>query len=177
MSQETAAAVAASSGSQECGSEWWNLGFVPVRFQMDNPKQNPSKAFTNYDSYKRATTVGQARELGATTADLKNDYRSGFLTLIGEVSRTPPSKKGRVGSSPSANDIGMESPGALYGEMASRVAAVKRELRSPAWRIDFAELLPLDTAPTTTRLPQSETILFPICIAPRAIHLSHNNKA
>lgn len=40
-----------------------------ISFTMKNPKKERSSAFTKYERYKMATSVGQARELGAVKKD------------------------------------------------------------------------------------------------------------
>ena len=52
-----------------------------VVFQAKNPKRQRSGAWGRYEKYKVATTVGQARELGATAEDLRHDARHGFAAV------------------------------------------------------------------------------------------------
>ena len=86
--EAAAAAVASSGASQESGSEWWKLGHIPVMFQATNPKREWTKAYERYSKYYTARTVQAARDLGATTADLRGDWDSGFLSIPGDVLRT-----------------------------------------------------------------------------------------
>ena len=52
-----------------------------VVFQANNPKRRRTGAWGRYERYKVATTVGQARELGATAEDLRHDARHGFAAV------------------------------------------------------------------------------------------------
>ena len=50
-------------------------------FQARNPKRRRTAAWDRYERYKVATTVGQARALCATTADLRHDVEHGFAKI------------------------------------------------------------------------------------------------
>lgn len=41
--------------------------------QVDNPKKPKTRAYKQYEKYKKATTMREARELGATKKDLDFD--------------------------------------------------------------------------------------------------------
>lgn len=42
--------------------------------QVDNPKKPKTRAYKQYEKYKKATTMREARELGATKKDLDFDW-------------------------------------------------------------------------------------------------------
>ena len=71
-----------AAASQAMGSEWWKTGSTQIHFQQDNPKRSGTKAHERYAKYSIAVTVQAARELGATTADLRADSENGFLVLV-----------------------------------------------------------------------------------------------
>ena len=52
-----------------------------LTFQAANPKRQRTCAWSRYERYKVATTVGHARELGATSEDLRHDTQRGFATV------------------------------------------------------------------------------------------------
>lgn len=52
---------------------------APIRYLQANPKRGESA--TRYESYKHATTARQALDLGASKADLRHDFKKGYLTL------------------------------------------------------------------------------------------------
>ena len=52
-----------------------------IVFQASNPKKRRTGAWDRYERYKVATTVGQARQLGATAQDLRHDAQHGFATV------------------------------------------------------------------------------------------------
>lgn len=53
-------------------------GDDPIVYVQENPKREGGKAFENYEKYKAAKTVNEARELGAASGDLKHDWQKGF---------------------------------------------------------------------------------------------------
>ena len=52
-----------------------------IVFQANNPKRRRTGAWGRYERYKVATTVGQARELGATAQDLRHGAKRGFAAV------------------------------------------------------------------------------------------------
>ena len=52
-----------------------------ILFAPDNPKRGGSAAYTRYELYKGATTVGEARRLGMNPQDLQAAIRSGQAQL------------------------------------------------------------------------------------------------
>jgi len=53
---------------------------------VENPKKSGSKSFERYEGYKHASTVAEARRLGASNSDIMHDWQKGFLkTLDGAV--------------------------------------------------------------------------------------------
>ena len=54
---------------------------TPILFQPDNPHRGGTAAYTRYDLYKNAQSVGAARTLSATPQDLKGDLEKGFAQL------------------------------------------------------------------------------------------------
>ena len=53
-----------------------------IEYVDSNPKLKGSKSNLKYDQYKIATTVGQARDQGASTKDLQFDHKKGYLKLL-----------------------------------------------------------------------------------------------
>ena len=58
-----------------------------LTFQAANPRRQKTGAWSRYESYKVATTVGQARESGATSEDLRHDTQRGFATVAPALGR------------------------------------------------------------------------------------------
>ncbi len=54
---------------------------TPITFQPDNPHRGGTAAYARYDLYKGAQSVGAARELGATSQDLKGDLEKEYARL------------------------------------------------------------------------------------------------
>lgn len=55
----------------------------PVQYEQKNPKLAGSNAHARYEEYRRARTIGEAVELGASAIDLVFDYNKGFLRVVG----------------------------------------------------------------------------------------------
>mmetsp|Transcript_101911 Transcript_101911/g.161102 ORF Transcript_101911/g.161102 Transcript_101911/m.161102 type:complete len:162 (+) Transcript_101911:51-536(+) len=53
-----------------------------VEFQMDNPKKIGSEAWERYESYKMCTTIREAKKDGATSSDLKQDLKNGYVVIM-----------------------------------------------------------------------------------------------
>ena len=53
-----------------------------VRPGQFNPKRAPSALRDLYELYKTATTVGEARRLGATTGHVRYDAKKGYARLV-----------------------------------------------------------------------------------------------
>ena len=51
---------------------------VVIEYNQTNPKQKSSKSYQRYENYKSATTIGDAKKLGATLGDMENDYKKDF---------------------------------------------------------------------------------------------------
>ena len=101
------AAAAAAGDATPC---WWQEGRVGLRFATANPKQGGSKAYERFEQYKHAGSVAEARRLGATTEDLKNDVAKGhahFLDGTGSGDATAPdgSKRPTAERSPPAEPL------------------------------------------------------------------------
>ena len=57
-----------------------------VLFQVDNPKKPKTRAYEQYEKYKKATTMREARELGATMKDLDFDRdHASWSSPVGEM--------------------------------------------------------------------------------------------
>jgi len=54
---------------------------TPLEFQQVNPKQVGTASYARYDQYKVATTLGAAKSLGMSLADLVNDFERGYVLL------------------------------------------------------------------------------------------------
>ena len=54
---------------------------ITVEFQPNNPKRVGSASHTRYELYKGATTVGEARDAGMQSMDLKLDIDKGFAKV------------------------------------------------------------------------------------------------
>ena len=134
----------AVAASQECDQEWWRIGNTEIHYQEENSKRGGTKAHERYSKYCVASTVQAARDLGATTADLRADWDSGFLVLV-----NPPVDK--------QADVGMEEESTLRTGMTpeakrSRLEEMKVKLeKSPpqiaaARRLDFSQVGPAAAA-------------------------------
>ena len=51
-------------------------------FKDKNPARPTGDRFKRYEAYKRATSIGEARQLGATSQDISLDISSGALKLL-----------------------------------------------------------------------------------------------
>ncbi|CAK8986763.1 Proteasome subunit beta type-5-A [Durusdinium trenchii] len=58
-------------------------GATSCSYCQDNPKVPGTNAFKQYNKYKAAVTIGEARELGADARSLKYDWEKGFLKVDG----------------------------------------------------------------------------------------------
>ena len=54
---------------------------LPIAFQAENPKLPGSKVHAAYERYKAATTVAEARSLGASRSMIKYDIDKGYATV------------------------------------------------------------------------------------------------
>ena len=52
-----------------------------ITWQPDNPYRGGTASYTRYDLYKGASTIGEARSLGATPQDLKTGLSKGYGQL------------------------------------------------------------------------------------------------
>lgn len=59
----------------------------PIKYVLPCPKRRSTPSFRNYVKYSCATTLRQARELGASTADIKWDFEHGFIQFPGHESQ------------------------------------------------------------------------------------------
>ncbi len=57
-------------------------GGTEITFQPDNPHRGGTAVYTRYAAYRSATTVGEARRLGATPQDLRGDLEGGYAQLL-----------------------------------------------------------------------------------------------
>ena len=56
--------------------------YLRVEFSQTNPaKQVGSQRYQRYERYKKATTMGEARDLGLTTQDIQLDQAAGALVF------------------------------------------------------------------------------------------------
>jgi len=56
-------------------------GATAITWQPDNPHRGGTLAYSRYDLYKGASTVAEARRLGATPQDIKNGLAKGYAQL------------------------------------------------------------------------------------------------
>ena len=61
---------------------WYDNPDQKIRYDQKNRKLAESHAFKKYEAYKCASTVQEARSLGATTRDLKFDHARQFLSVL-----------------------------------------------------------------------------------------------
>ena len=54
---------------------------VAITFQAENPKQPGTKIHASYEKYKVASSIGEARSLGASKAMIRYDVEKGFATM------------------------------------------------------------------------------------------------
>ena len=80
---------------------------VRIAFQVENPKRSGSGAYDRFSVYRVATTIAEARTLGATVADIKFDFEKKHFAVLEAV------------------------PGSEAAAKLSRLLQVKRELSSP----------------------------------------------
>ena len=83
---QAATAIVSQAGQNMSLEQQRHLELVPeksdgVIFQADNPKRPRTSAWNRYERYKVATTVAEARELGAKTEDLRHDTQHGFANV------------------------------------------------------------------------------------------------
>lgn len=74
-----------------------------ISFKPENPKKAGSKAHERYQQYKTASTVAEAIRLKATRADLTNDVKQGFCTILDADSQ--PRADADVVAAPAAGSI------------------------------------------------------------------------
>ena len=55
---------------------------LQVEYKDENPAREGSERFNRYERYKRATTIGQARRLGATSQDISLDLEKGAVRIV-----------------------------------------------------------------------------------------------
>ena len=122
--QDAAAASLDSEMEAIFEESWWHNPQVRIEFQADNPKRANTKAFTRYEAYKTAKTVGDARSASATTSDLRNDFESGFLHICqasGEGSKAAGVSGGDAAGTSASSGNTPEAKRA-------KLAAVKKEM-------------------------------------------------
>jgi hypothetical protein len=66
---------------------------IVIEYNQTNTKQKSSKSYQRYENYKSATTIGDAKKLGATLGDMENDYKKGLLKIINDKSSSKSSSK------------------------------------------------------------------------------------
>ena len=77
-----------------------------VVFQSDNPKTVGTATFERYEQYKQAKTVGEAKRLGATSADIKTAIDKGHATVTNAATGTEPAHD-------TSSSVGGEAPSRL----------------------------------------------------------------
>ena len=55
---------------------------IPVVYAAENPARRNSQRYQRYENYKKATTIGQARALGATSQDISPELSVGAVKVI-----------------------------------------------------------------------------------------------
>lgn len=71
-----------------------------IVFQQENPKRAGSKVHARYEIYKRARTVLQATDLGATSGELAWDKKAGYLRVVSENGDSEPGDEGPAAAPP-----------------------------------------------------------------------------
>lgn len=61
------------------------LDETAISFVQQNPKRAGSQAYTRYELYKLATTVGEALKKGAVRGDVQSDIKQGHCKLLGDA--------------------------------------------------------------------------------------------
>ena len=57
--------------------------YLKVKFSQENPAQKiGSQRYLRYERYKKARTMGEARDLGLTTQDINLDLAAGALVFL-----------------------------------------------------------------------------------------------
>eukprot|EP00438_Fugacium_kawagutii_P032870 Skav216129 [mRNA] locus=scaffold1946:306567:308713:+ [translate_table: standard] len=86
---------------------------VLSEYSQENPKKKGSGSRDRYESYKHATTVGEALQLGSYKADLKHDFNRGYLHLEDVEARPAASASASAarGRDPNDDPIEDQSPG------------------------------------------------------------------
>ena len=119
---------------------------TPIAFVLENPKQSGSQTWHRYEAYKSSTSLGQARESGATSADLKAATTSGHMK-VGEAAKmhrlsalkrvlgSPASTEKTPGKKNARTDDGVEAD-----ETEGAAGPVKAEVPTPVGptRLDFS---------------------------------------
>jgi len=91
-----------------------------ISFRQDNPKSKNSKARERYEMYKSARTIRGAKQKGAKTIDILNDYEKGFLKIVPQAKTIEQEianlmkqvdKNGGGGSSGGGGNKGGKKPG------------------------------------------------------------------
>ena len=54
-----------------------------ILVQTENPKKYGTSSYKRYEKYKVASTIGEARRLGATATDIRFDRTHGYISLPG----------------------------------------------------------------------------------------------
>tara|TARA_X000000368_G_scaffold129289_1_gene101652 strand:- start:1652 stop:2419 length:768 start_codon:yes stop_codon:yes gene_type:complete len=54
---------------------------IKINIQQLNPKKKGTKAYDRYEKYKKATTIKEAKELGALSVDFKWDMAAGYIKV------------------------------------------------------------------------------------------------
>ena len=57
---------------------------LTVEFIQKNPKREGAATHKKYDKYKVATTIQEARGLGASTWDIRSDLEHGYVKIDGK---------------------------------------------------------------------------------------------
>ena len=119
---------------------------TPIAFVPENPKQSGSQTWHRYEAYKSSTSLGQARESGATSADLKAAAASGHMK-VGEAAKvhrlsalkrvlgSPASTEKTPGKKNARTDDGIEAD-----ETEGAAGPVKAEVPTPVGptKLDFS---------------------------------------
>ena len=61
----------------------WHLNAdVKIRLLTENPHRENTQVWKKYESYKHASTVGEAKNLDASAWDLQECLKKGYLSFI-----------------------------------------------------------------------------------------------
>lgn len=79
---------------------WPNGDDSRIEYLQENPKRAGSSAYELYEKYKKSKTLGEAKQNGARSIDIKFDYDKGFLKISENQSSPKASSSPKAASKP-----------------------------------------------------------------------------